>query len=91
MYSGHPYENQERITRKSNKLYLEARLHNRCETTSSVHSTEQRDDSCPTRKDPEALQRCVETNALYHEIKKMDCHLNQLRVKCPVHEPAYAT
>lgn len=91
---GQPYEEQEKILRKLNHVYLEASLDSKYDTISSSKDlTKQKEeqDTCNTKKESKMHPSCVKANELYNRIKEMDCHLNQIHLKCPVHDISLST
>ncbi|XP_076545030.1 uncharacterized protein LOC117601369 isoform X2 [Osmia lignaria lignaria] len=86
-YYERPYEEDEKIQRKWNQLDLEASIHEKYlrNSTCNIEMKEvQKKDSCNLKIEIP----CTGAKDLYKEIEKMDCHLNQLRLRCPIHEPS---
>lgn len=87
---GEPYEEHEKSIRKLNQMRLASSIDEAYET-GSRRKIEMKNDKqrkvCSLRREFEQQACCIKEADLCEKIKKMDCHLNQLRLKCPIHDP----
>ncbi|XP_076389448.1 uncharacterized protein LOC105662410 [Megachile rotundata] len=75
-----PYEENDKHLHKRNQLKLEAAIHEKYLTNSCNMEMKEKCDS--------KIESRIPYVGLYKEIKEMDYHLNQLRLKCPIHDPS---
>ncbi|XP_043579598.1 spermatogenesis-associated protein 17 [Bombus pyrosoma] len=90
IYRSEPYEEHEKSIRKLNQMRLVSSIDEAYET-SSRRKIEMKNDKqrkvCSLRREFEQQACCIDEADLCEKIKKMDCHLKQLRLKCPIHDP----
>ncbi|CAL7934468.1 unnamed protein product [Xylocopa violacea] len=95
LYRSEPYEKRERSMREANQVRLERFIHEACEAPSTPALETKREQEpkkrCSLRKEFEQQVSRVRESELCEKIEKMDCHLNQLRLRCPIHDPPCAT
>ncbi|CAK9796344.1 Spermatogenesis-associated protein 17 [Anthophora quadrimaculata] len=84
IFRSEPYEKHERNMRKWNRINQEASLHQACENVGKT-SVEAEENHCNLRKE---FASCASSNDLYKQIEKMECHLDKVCLKCPIHEPS---
>nr|XP_012139908.1 PREDICTED: uncharacterized protein LOC105662412 [Megachile rotundata] len=75
-----PYGENDKHRHKQNQLKLEAAIHEKYLTNSCNLEMKEKCDS--------KIESRIPSVDLYKEIKEMDCHLNQLRLKCSIHDPS---
>ncbi|KAK1126496.1 hypothetical protein K0M31_005131 [Melipona bicolor] len=89
IYRSEPYEEHEKNTRKLNQIYLAAFIDEAYETSSRREvetEKDKREAMCSLRREFEKEAHCTKEVDLCEKIKKMDCRLNELRLKCPIHD-----
>ena len=76
-----------------NQIYLAAFIHKAYETSSQREidtRKDKREAMRSLRKEFEKEAHCTKKVDLCEKIEKMDCHLNELCLKCPIHDsPCY--
>ncbi|KAF3424355.1 hypothetical protein E2986_10800 [Frieseomelitta varia] len=90
VYRSEPYEEHEKNIRKLNQMYLAAFIDEAYETSSrreiETKKDKRREAMYSLRKEFEKEAHCTKEVDLCEKIKKMDCHLNEHRLKCPIHD-----
>lgn len=84
--SGFPYEEQEKMRREENKGRKEAFLHNQCETASAKTEQKTGRETRRLKEETNSEDPCAGINELYEQIRNMDCQLNKIQFKCPIHD-----
>lgn len=82
---GEPYDEHEKRMRKENHIRILTALE-KTYCDSNVKKKEGQKKTCSLRKEFEQEACYVKEDLLLEKIEKMDCHLNQLHLKCPVHD-----
>lgn len=81
---GEPYDEHEKSMRKVNHMRILTALEETYD--SNVKKREEQKTTCSLRKEFEQGACYVNEDSLLEKIEKMDCHLNRLHLKCPVHD-----
>lgn len=83
---GEPYDEHEKSMRKVNHMRILTALEETYDCDSNMKKKKEQKKPCSLRKEFEQGACYVKEDLLLEKIEKMDCHLNHLHLKCPVHD-----
>ncbi|OAD61536.1 Spermatogenesis-associated protein 17 [Eufriesea mexicana] len=93
IFRSEPFEDHEKNQRKLNRIRLQASIDQAYERSSSNIARDQDGGRRKTRRLRKELEQeacCAKEEDLCKKIEAMDCHLKQLRLRCPIHDPSYS-